>query len=137
MDSWERRSRRSARLGELIHEEVSNMLAKGEIKDPRVGFVTVTAVKMTDDMQFCRLYVSVFGTDEQGELALRGLSRAASYVRSVLAKRLRVKKMPEIEFVRDASPDAAQRVDELLDSLRLESGSDDVEGDVERDEGAS
>ncbi|HDH96721.1 MAG TPA: hypothetical protein ENF73_03230, partial [Proteobacteria bacterium] len=77
MEQQERKSRRSARLGELIREEVSRMISRGEVKDPRIGFVTITAARVSEDLQLCRLYVSALGTDEQKELTIRGLDRAS------------------------------------------------------------
>ena len=135
MEQQERKSRRSARLGELIREEVSRMISRGEVKDPRIGFVTITAARMSEDLQLCRLYVSALGTDEQKELTIRGLDRASGYVRSVLAKRLRIKRMPQIVFVRDDSLERAQRVDELLDSLQSELERADAGDEGDADDG--
>ena len=122
MDSWEKKSRRVARLSELIQEEVSNMLAKGEIKDPRIKFVTVMAAKVTEDIQLCRVYVSVFGSEQQESVAFEGLNSASNFIKGLLAKRLFLRRVPKLEFLRDESSKEARRVDEILDRLSAASG---------------
>lgn len=135
MDSWERKSRRVARLSELIQKEVAGMLARGEIKDPRVRFVTVMAAKVTEDIQNCFIYVSAFGSEKEEASAIEGLNRASSFIRGLLAKRLVLRRVPKLEFFRDESSKEARKVDEILDRIKAE-GSTNV-GDDEGSKGES
>lgn len=131
MEAQERKSRRIARLSELIQKEISDMLAKGEIKDPRIGFVTVMAVKLTEDIQNCFIYVSAFGSEKEESSTLEGLNRASSFIRGLLAKRLVLRRVPKLKFMSDESSKEARRVDEILDRLRA-----NQEVDVSGDEGS-
>lgn len=126
MDLLERKARRIARLSELIREEISKMLAKGEIKDPRVKFVTVMAVKITQDIQNCFIYISTFGSEQDETSALEGLNRASGFIRSLLAKRLVLKRIPRLKFMSDKSLRETGKIDEILDKLKAETNLDIV-----------
>lgn len=107
-------SRRTERLGEEIREEVAKLVASG-LKDPRVGFVTVTRVDVTDDLHHARVYVGVLGDDKQRESTMLGLSKAAGWVRRELGRRIRVRYTPEIVFQYDQGLEATERVARLLE----------------------
>ena len=106
-------SRRIDRVEEACKEELSEILQR-EVKDPRVGFVTITSVKVTPDLRHARVYVSIMGTEEEIENSLTGLESARGYLRSHLGKHLRLKFLPELEFVRERFAEEALRLDEIM-----------------------
>ncbi len=85
-----------------------------ELKDPRIGFATVTEVRMTDDLKIARVYVSVYGDDKVRENTLQGLRAAAGFVRREIAHRLDLRSAPTFSFQIDATLENASRVDALL-----------------------
>jgi len=111
--------RRHDRLADQIQSEVAEML-EGELKDPRIGFVTVTRVELSPDLGRARVLVSVLGDDETREQTLAGLASATGFVRHELAQRLRLRRAPELTFVFDHGAEEASRVDALLNKLRRE-----------------
>lgn len=105
--------RRSERVGEEIREEVAALIGRG-LKDPRIGFVTVTRVDVTDDLHHARVYVGVLGDAAQRARTLQGLRQAAGFVRRELGRRLRARYTPDISFHYDEGLDATDRVAQLL-----------------------
>ena len=108
-------SRRTARLSEEIREEVARIIPT--LKDPRVGFVTVTRTEMTPDLRTVRVHVGVLGDANQRTRTLQGLAQAAGFIRHT----------PEVSFHYDEGLDATERVARLLDEVR----KGEPEGDVE------
>lgn len=109
--------RRIGRLADQIQAEVAEIIS-GELKDPRIGFATVMRVELSPDLTQARILVSVLGTPEAQADALAGLSSAAGYVRHELARRLRIRRTPELHFVLDHGPEAEQRIETLLRKLK-------------------
>jgi len=105
--------RRPERLAEQIKEEVSMIIA-GEVEDPRVGFATVTEAKLTPDLRYAKIYVSVIGTQDEIEASLAALNHAARFIRRQLAASLRMKYTPELHFIYDEVSSTAARIEELL-----------------------
>ena len=105
-------TRRSERLAGEIRDEIARMVAS-ELKDPRLGFVTVTRVELTGDLRYARVYVGALGEDAGGE-SLAALRRAAGFVKREIGRRLRVRFTPEIDFRYDRGLDAADRVARVL-----------------------
>jgi ribosome-binding factor A len=105
--------RRPERLGERIREEISALLVS-ELKDPRIGFATVTAVRVTPDLRLARVYVSVLGTAAEQQAALAGFRSAAAFIRHALAKTLTIRRMPDLAFELDLTEDRAARIEQLL-----------------------
>ena len=105
--------RRPERLAEQIKEEVSMIIA-GEVEDPRVGFATVTEAKLTPDLRYAKIYVSVIGTQDEIEASLAALNHAARFIRRQLAASLRMKYTPELHFIYDEISSTAARIEELL-----------------------
>lgn len=105
--------RRQERLSERIQEEVAEIVA-GELKDPRIGFVTVTRVALTPDLHQLRVWVTAMGSEEDRRQALEGLSSACGYVRRELGLRLRLRHSPEITFLADRGAEEAAKVEGLL-----------------------
>ena len=113
-----RSHRRADRVAEAIREETATFLAEGA-KDPRlVGFVTVTGVEVTPDLRHARIYVSIMGNDEERSATLAGLDSLAGHLRSRLARAVRLRFAPEIEFRHDTSIERAARIEGLLSQLR-------------------
>ncbi|HEX5706552.1 MAG TPA: 30S ribosome-binding factor RbfA [Pyrinomonadaceae bacterium] len=111
--------RRPEKLAELIREEVTQIVGY-ELDDPRVASVTVTDVRVTENLRDASVYFTVEGTDEERKGALVALKRAAPYVRRQLGMSLNLKYTPEIHFVRDSVEESAARVEELLARLEQE-----------------
>ncbi len=80
--------KRSDRVGDLVKEEIASMIQRGEIKDPRIGFVTITKVGMRRDLKHAKVFFSMLGTPEERRKSSVGLNSASGYIRRVLAKRL-------------------------------------------------
>jgi ribosome-binding factor A len=113
--------RRVERVASLIRREVSELL-RGGIKDERVsqGLVSVTHVEVAGDLQHCRIFVSVFGNDEDREQAMAGLKAASPYVKGELGRRLRMRRTPEVVFVQDRGMERGTSVLSLLHQLERE-----------------
>jgi len=112
-------SRRLSRVEEACKEELSEILQR-EIKDPRVGFVTITDVKLTADLRHARVFISIFGSEQEAEQSMDGLESAKGYLRSQLGRHLRLKYLPEIEFVHEHIAEDALRLNELMKQVRIE-----------------
>jgi len=110
-------SRRSDRLGEGIREEVARIIGGG-LKDPRIGFVTVTRVSLTSDLRTARVSVGVLGDPAQRTRTVAGLRQAAGFMRRELGRRLQVRHTPELLFEYDEGLDATERVARLLEEVR-------------------
>jgi ribosome-binding factor A len=110
-------TKRSERVGNLILEFVSQLLSR-EINDPRVGVVTLTGVNVSSDLKHARIYFSVL-VDQQGRKeVLSGLESAAGFIRSKLARGLKLRFVPTLEFLYDDTPANAQRIEELLRKVK-------------------
>ena len=108
--------KRSKRVGDLIREEVADIILY-RLKDPRIGFVTVTGVDMSPDMKNARVYVSIL-KEEDRELTLEILNSSKSFMRSLLSKRLRMKFIPTVEFRFDTSIEYGYKIDKLLKEIK-------------------
>jgi ribosome-binding factor A len=105
---------RMRRVDEAMREVLSDAITS-ELKDPRVGFVTVTAVDTTPDLRQARVFVSVLGTDSERRRSLDGLRSAHGFLQRRVAEELRLKHTPTLDFAYDDTADRAQRIDELID----------------------
>ena len=109
-------SHRANRVGEQMKKELGDIIGR-KIKDPRIGFVTVTDVEVTGDLQQAKVYISVLGDEEQRENTLKGLAKAKGFIRTEIGHRIRLRKTPEIIFEWDESIDYGNRIDTLLHQL--------------------
>jgi len=116
--------RRAERLGDLIKEEVSKIVLH-ELKDPRIGFVTITRVRLSDDLRRARIYWSVYGDERAKEESSRGLESAKGYIRRELGRRVRVKYLPEIDFAFDDSFEYGERIEGILREIRGEGAEEE------------
>jgi ribosome-binding factor A len=113
-------SRRPEQVGETIRQVVTDALLR-EVRDPRVGFVTVTHVQVTNELSHAKVMVAVPGSDAEKERALEGLKSAAGFFRIKLAKALTTRVVPELHFDLDRGLEHAARINELLEQVRRES----------------
>jgi ribosome-binding factor A len=112
-------SRRPEQVGETLRQVITDALAR-QVRDPRVGFVTVTAVLVSNDLSHARVLVSVPGEDGEKIRALEGLQSAAGFLRSRAARTLTTRSVPELHFELDRGLEHAARINELLNSMRRE-----------------
>jgi len=108
--------KRSERVGDLLKEEIAEIVMR-KVKDPRIGFLTITSVKVTDDLRIARIYITVLNKEEE-EKTLKGLDSAKGFIRSELAKRLRIKILPKLEFYKDDTLEYGTRIDEILKKIK-------------------
>jgi len=112
-----RPSHRPERVGELIRETVAAFLTE-HVRDPRIGFVTVTGVEVSADLGHARVRVSVMGTDEERARSLEGLESAARFLRAQLSRELHLRTSPELRFELDRGLEHALRIDQVLKHLK-------------------
>lgn len=107
---------RANRVGEQMKKELGDILGR-KIKDPRVGFVTVTDVDVTGDLQQAKVFISVLGDDKQKQDTLVGLAKAKGFIRSEIGKRIRLRKTPELFFEFDEAIEKGNRIEHILREL--------------------
>ena len=108
--------KRSDRVGDQIRLEIADILTR-RMKDPRVGFVTLTTVDVTADLKQAWVYVTVLQEGAQANEAIATLGRATGFIRGELGRRLKLRYVPELKFVRDTSVDQVRKVMALLDEV--------------------
>jgi len=110
---------RANRVAEQMKKELGDILTR-KIKDPRVGFVTVTDVEVTGDLQQAKIFISVLGNDDEKQETLTGLSKAKGFIRSEIGNRIRLRKTPEIMFAFDEALEYGNRIETILHKLNDE-----------------
>ena len=116
--------KRADRVAELIMAEMADIIFK-QVKDPRVHALTITAVKVTDDLRHAKIYFVEMGKDECSPEIKAGLTKATSFIRRELGKRLQLRLVPEIMFIHDRSFGYGSRIDKILaDIAQQEPGND-------------
>lgn len=108
---------RTVRLDEQFREEISKLLMKG-LKDPRIGFVTISRVEISNDLSFAKVFISVLGSDREKAASLIGLRNSAGFIRTYLGKALKIRKTPQLNFLLDESLDYASHIEEILAELK-------------------
>ncbi len=116
--------KRSEKVAEAVHELISELLVKG-LKDPRIGFVTITGVKVTDDMHLATVYFTVIGNDAEKKTTEQGLNSARGFIRKEMGKSLRMRYVPDIVFKYDASVEYGSRIESILKEISSPEQSDD------------
>ncbi|MGJ7921019.1 30S ribosome-binding factor RbfA [Neobacillus sp. LXY-4] len=112
-------SLRANRVGEQMKKELGDIIGR-KIKDPRIGFVTVTDVEVSGDLQQAKVFISVLGDEAQRENTLKGLAKAKGFIRTEIGQRIRLRKTPEIIFEFDESIDYGNRIETLLHEIHAE-----------------
>lgn len=123
-DSSFRMRRVNEALKELVGEAIQH-----ELKDPRIGFVTVTGVRATTDLRFATVYVSVLGTQEEKTATLSGLRSSEGFLQDLINRELKLKRTPQLEFEYDTSIDEGMKIHQLLKEQERELGIDLAEGE--------
>ncbi|HLJ34913.1 MAG TPA: 30S ribosome-binding factor RbfA [Ktedonobacteraceae bacterium] len=110
---------RQEKLGELIATELSDLL-RTRVKDPRVGFDSITRVEMSGDLRYAKVFVSVMGDNDEQKETMKGLKNATGFLRHELASRLTLRFMPELVFKLDHSIEEGSRILELINKVERE-----------------
>lgn len=110
---------RTERVADILREEISQIVGY-ELEDPRLTTVTVTEVRLSDNLRAAKVYITVAGDEQEHKLALAALKRAAPYVRKQIGLSLNLPRTPEIYFVRDRVEEEGERVDQLLRQIERE-----------------
>jgi phosphoesterase RecJ-like protein len=110
---------RPQRVAELIREEIAKLLVRG-LKDPRIGFVSVMAVRMSPDLRYANVYVSLYGDDKERRSSLAALSNSAGWVRHEVGKYLRMRYLPQIRFLADTTLDEVYHLEEVLQEIHAD-----------------
>lgn len=114
---------RTNRVGEEIKKELSLLLQRG-MKDPRIGFVTVTGVEVTSDLQLAKVYISVFGSAEQRNASLAGLQKAKGFLRTEIGRRIKLRHVPDLVFKLDESIDYGNKIETILREISTTEGEE-------------
>ncbi len=120
--------RRTERLGGQVQQEISEIISR-KVKDPRLGFVTVTGVRMSPDLRYATVYVTVMGGDEAVEKSLGCLESASGFIRRELGGRLHVKHVPELRFLMDEAALRGRRIDNILRDIKDHEHGEDLPQD--------
>ncbi len=118
-------TQRTDRVEKLARQVLGEAIAN--LKDPRIGFATVTAVRITPDLQHARVMVSVLGTAEEQEATMKGLQSAKAHLRSELGRQVRMKYSPDLTFQLDHGPEEAERLESLLRKIHEEESREGME----------
>jgi ribosome-binding factor A len=112
-------STRPERVGDQIRSELAQLLSRA-VHDPGVGFLTLTHVRVTPDLQLARVYYTSLGDDKARQESARALKRAAPFLRRQLGQRIRLRRVPELEFLYDESIAQHDRIEQILQELKAE-----------------
>lgn len=110
---------RPERVQEALRQEISKII-HNELKDPRIGFLTITKVELTKDLRYAKVYFSVLGETKDKNLALKGLNSAKGYIKNMVADRINLRFVPEIAFKIDESLEHTKDIYDLLDRIKKE-----------------
>lgn len=108
---------RARKVSEEIKKEVSNIL-RDDVKDPRVGFITITGVDTTNDLSSAKIYFSVLGEKQEIDDTTKALDSAHGFIRREIGHRIQLRHVPEIQFIYDNSIEHASHIDELLEKIK-------------------
>ncbi len=111
---------RPDRVGEQIREELSEMLSRGVVHDPGIGFITLTRVKASPDLQFAHVYYTTLGDARERQATAKALERATPFFRREIGSRIRLRRVPQLEFRFDQSVIHQDRVEQILRDLKTE-----------------
>ena len=104
------------KLSGIIQRELSQIL-QVEVRDPKIGFCTITAVDLTNDLSIAKIYVTFLGLDYNVRKGMEALERSKGFIRSLLAKRLTIRKVPELHFVHDTSLEYGNKIEKIIDDI--------------------
>jgi ribosome-binding factor A len=113
---------RPDRVGHEIQAAIASLITRGEIRDPRIGFITITGVKVSPDLRVAKVYYSMLGTDEERSESQKGLEAAKGFIRREVTSRIQLRVSPEIYFVFDKSIVEGDKIDRLLREVKEKEG---------------
>jgi ribosome-binding factor A len=113
---------RPERVGQEIQAAIGQILSRGELRDPRIGFITITGVKVSPDLRVARVFYSMLGTEQEREDTQKGLEAAKGYVRREVTAAVNLRVSPEIFFSFDESVGEGDKIDRLLREVRQKEG---------------
>ena len=111
------------KINGIIQREITSILST-EVRDPKIGFVTITAVEVTTDLSYAKVFVTFLGKDYKKRDGMEALNRSKGYIRSLLAKRMTTRKVPELNFVLDTSLDYGNRIENIIKDINKENLGD-------------
>lgn len=117
---------RPERVQEALRQEISRIVL-GEIKDPRIGFITITKVELTKDLRYAKIFFSVLGEAKDKALALKGLNSAKGYIKGLIADRIKLRLVPEISFRIDESIEHTKEIYDLFERIKKKDKGEDDE----------
>lgn len=117
MSPFEDKNRKNLKFASMLKHQINEILQK-EISDPRIGFITITSVRVSADRKQVTVLISSLGNETQQSESLKGLNSAAGYIRHILSKKLEMRFAPEIRFVKDENP--GNKIDEILNEIKKE-----------------
>jgi ribosome-binding factor A len=120
---------RPDRVADQIRSEVASMLAR-DVHDPGIGFVTITRVQVTPDLQHARIHYTALGDDKARANTAKALGRASTFLRRQIGSRLRLRRVPDIEFIYDQSIAGQDRIEQLLNTIRADGAGGAVAPDT-------
>ena len=123
---------RPDRVGDQIRQELSEQLARGVVHDPGIGFITLTRVQVTSDLQIARVYYTTMGDQSARKETAKALKRATPFFRRHVGERLQLRRVPELEFRFDESVEHQDRIEQILRDLHQEEAKPDPHDDDER-----
>lgn len=110
-------SNRMIRINDEIKKEISEIL-RADMKDPRVGVITsVIKVDTTNDLKYCKVYISVLGDDEKKQEVMEAVTKASGYIRSLIANRINLRVTPELKFILDDSLEYSFKIDKIIKDI--------------------
>ncbi len=107
------------RLNQIILKEVTEII-QFELKDPAIGFITITDVQVTNDYSYAKIYVSFLGKKERNEAGMKALQRSKGFIRSELARKMSMRKVPELLFKLDETLERSRKIDAILKKINID-----------------
>ena len=124
---------RPDRVAEAIRDELSQLIAR-DVHDPGVGFITLTRVKVSPDLQAARVYYTTMGDEKAQRETAKALKRATPFLRRQLGQRIRLRRVPEVAFFYDESIAQGDRIEQILQDLKAEASSRSTSNDLAEDD---
>ena len=117
------RFKRSQRIQELLLEEISKLLQSG-LKDPRIGFTTLTRVEVSENLKHAKIFISVMGSEQEKSETMEALKSVKGFIRNSLGKNLYLRYLPELEFKKDENAEHVEKITRIINGLHSESDSE-------------
>jgi len=110
---------RARKVAEVFKEEVSRII-RDELRDPRIGFVTITAVELTDDLRYAKIYYSILGSEKEKAKTAKALESGLGFIRRLIGARINLRYLPEIKFILDESGEYSMNIQNILNKIEQE-----------------